>query len=103
MHLLLSSYPKTVPSNYKVQGMTLVDPLAETPGGTLDAAAWDKAKRQADPNYDWYSYQKAVKNALFDHPELAHKEHEESLLEEWNSILCELEPLVVYKGTGGKL
>lgn len=92
MHLLLSSFAKTIPSNYSVQGVTLVDPLAETPGGTLDDAAWDKATRQADPNYDWSSYQRAVKEALFDHPEFAHREREEAIREEWDDILSNLEP-----------
>lgn len=93
MQTLLDSRPKTVPSNYSVTGFQSDVPGAEVPGYSLTEEQWDKARRQADPNYDWHSYQQAVKNSLFDHPSLAHREHDESIKAEWNEILNELEPM----------
>lgn len=92
MQTLLDSRAKTVPSNYQVKGFQLQESGAEVPGYSLTAEQWAKAERQASPDYDWYSYQQAVKNNIFDHPALAHREHDESVKHEWNSILSDLEP-----------
>lgn len=89
---LLESYPKTRPSNYDVVAFELVNPEAIEVGGTLDAAAWDKAIRQEDPNYDWYGYTQSVNKALFDHPDFAHRENDQALSMQWNDLLKELEP-----------
>lgn len=92
MVTLLDSRAKTIPSNYDVQPLEVIAPGSETPGYSLTEEQWAKAARMADPNYDWASYQAAIKNSLFDHPALAHREHEESVTAEWDSILKELEP-----------
>lgn len=92
METLLDSRAKTVSSNYRVHGVELVVPGAEVPGYSCTPDQWEKAKRMEDPNYDWNSYQSAIKNSLFDHPALAHREREEAVTAEWNEILKELEP-----------
>lgn len=92
MLLALEPFPKTMPSNHQVRSFELTNPEAVFVGGTLDDAAWAKCSRQADPHYDWYGYQQSVNKALFDHPDFAHREHEESQKAEWNQILKELEP-----------
>ena len=89
---LLDSYPKTMPSNHIVQEFILSVPGSDTPGYSLTEAQWDKATRQANPNYDWYAYQQCVTKALFDHPEFAHREHDAAVAHEWEDILSELEP-----------
>lgn len=92
METLLDSRAKTVPSNYNVRGLDMVVPGSEEPGYSLTPEQWAKAERMNDPNYDWTSYQNAIKNSLFDHPALAHREHEEATITEWNEILGDLEP-----------
>ena len=92
MQLLLDSRAKTVPTNYTVQGCVQEVPGAEVPGYSCTPDQWAKAKRQEDPNYDWWAYQQCVTKALFDHPEFAHREHEAAVAQEWNDILTELEP-----------
>lgn len=91
MEKLLASFAKTVPSNHTIRGIEVLNPDAETPGGTLDAAAWDKAKRQADPNYDWEGYKNSSIKIMFDHPTFAHRESTQALATQWNDILHELE------------
>lgn len=92
MKTLLASYPKTVPNNYEVRGQEVSDAGAEVPGYSLTPDQFAKAQRMEDPNYDWNGYQKSASRILFDHPSLAHREHEEAQLVEWNSILNDLEP-----------
>lgn len=92
MQTLLDSRAKTVPSNYKVLGFISEVPGSEEPGYSLTDEQWNKAKRQEDPNYDWYAYQQCVQKALFDHPEFAHREHEAAVQHEWDDILADLEP-----------
>lgn len=92
MKTLLASYPKTAPSNYRVKGEDVTVPGAEVPGYSLTPDQWDKAIRMEHPDYDWNGYQKSASRILFDHPSLAHREHEEAQLVEWNSILNDLEP-----------
>jgi hypothetical protein len=87
---LLESFPRTIPSNYKVKGLELYE---EGPAGfSLNDEAWAKADRQSDPNYDWYGYQQAIMNPIFDHPVLAHREANAALVVQWNDVLKELEP-----------
>lgn len=90
MQLLLESRPKTVPCNYDLILEESYLPGSEQPGFSIDEAQWDKAKRQEDPNYDWYAYQTAISNPLFDHPSFANSEHD--LEREWEDLLRELEP-----------
>lgn len=90
MQVLLDSRAKTVPSNYNVKGYSSDIPGSETPGYSLTAAAWDKAKRQEDPNYDWNGYQNSISNPLFDHPAFVGVEHDPNT--DWEAILRELEP-----------
>lgn len=92
MQTLLSSRAKTVPNNYQVRGVDIEVPGAEVPGYSCTPEQWEKAKRMEDPNYDWSNYQAAIKNSLFDHPALAHREREEAVISEWNEVLKELEP-----------
>lgn len=92
MKTLLASYPKTAPSNYQVKGEDITVPGSEVPGYSLTADQWEKAKRMEHPDYDWNGYTKTASRVLFDHPSLAHREHEEAQLVEWNSILNDLEP-----------
>lgn len=92
MQTLLDSRAKTVPTNYTVKGFTSEVPGAEVPGYSCTEEQWAKAKRMEDPHYDWSAYQNCVKNSLFDHPELAHREHEEAIQAEWESVLSDLEP-----------
>lgn len=80
-----------MPSNHVIVGGTTDNPEADTPGGTLTEEAWAKSERQANPDYDWAGYQFCVKNALFDHPRLAHREAEQAVATHWNDILTELE------------
>uniref|UniRef100_A0AAU6VZH7 Uncharacterized protein n=3 Tax=unclassified bacterial viruses TaxID=12333 RepID=A0AAU6VZH7_9VIRU len=92
MLLALEPFPKTMPSNHQVREFDFENPEAVTIGGTLDAEAWAKCSRQADPNYDWYGYTQSVNKTLFDHPDFAHREHEAAQKTEWNQILKDLEP-----------
>lgn len=92
MKTLLASFPKTVPSNHTVKGMELQEAGAEVPGYSCTPEQWDKAQRMEHPDYDWSGYQKSASRVLFDHPSLAHREHDEAQLVEWNSILNDLEP-----------
>lgn len=92
MEMSLSSRAKTVPSNYNVRGVDMVVPGSEEPGYSLTPDQWAKADRMNDPNYDWNSYQNAIKNSLFDHPALAHRETDQALAMQWNDLLKELEP-----------
>jgi hypothetical protein len=92
MRTLLASYPKTVPNNYEVKGEDIEIAGAGDPGYSLTPDQWEKAIRMEDPNYDWNGYTTAATRVLFDHPSLAHKEHDEAQLIEWNNILNDLEP-----------
>lgn len=89
---LLECYPKTRPSNYQVQGIESNLEGSEEPTYSLTEEQWAKAKRMEDPNYDWYAYQQCVSKALFDHPDFAHRQHDEAIQAEWAEILSELEP-----------
>lgn len=90
MQLLLDSRPKTVPSNYEVKGMELYE--EGPPGFSITDDQLAKAKRMEDPHYDWWSYQQSASNPLFDHPNLANREHDRGLAMGWNDLLKELEP-----------
>ena len=89
---LLDSYPKTRPTNYKVEAFVFVNPEAIEVGGTLTDEAWAKAIRQEDPNYDWYGYTQSVNKALFDHPAFSNRESDQAMAMQWNDLLKELEP-----------
>lgn len=92
MKTLLASYPKTVPHNYVVKGQAVEDAGAEVPGYSLTPDQFEKAQRMEHPDYDWGGYTKSATRVLFDHPSLAHREHEEAQAMEWNAILNDLEP-----------
>lgn len=92
MRTLLASYPKTVPNNYEIKGEDVEIAGSEVPGFSLTPDQWDKAIRMEHPDYDWGGYEKSASRVLFDHPSLAHREHEEAQLYEWNTILNDLEP-----------
>jgi len=89
---LLESRAKTIPSNYLVQGVVSDVEGSEEPTYSLTEEQWAKAKRMEDPNYDWYAYKMCVSNALFDHPDFAHRQHDEAIESEWADILNSLEP-----------
>lgn len=91
MNKMLSPFAKTMPSNYTIVGGTTDNPEAALAGGSLTKEAWAKAERQANPDYDWAGYQYCVKNSLFDHPRLAHREAEQAMIMHWNDILTELD------------
>lgn len=92
MLTLLTSVAKTVPSNHTIEALTVTVPGSEIPGYSITEEQMEKARRMEDPHYDWSSYQAAIRNSLFDHPALAHREHEEAVTEEWNKVLNSLEP-----------
>lgn len=96
MHLVLSAFPKTVPSNYQVQPVEVS--LVLTPGETLDEEAWNKHERQCSPFYEWWDYKKRHEDVmvLLDHPEYSKRMHEEALVSHWNELLDELEPFDEY-------
>lgn len=93
MQALYDSRAKTIPSNHRIAGIDAYDfPGSEEPGYSCTPDQWEKARRMELPNYDWDAYRKAIKNALFDHPELAHKTEVAAVQDEWNHVLKELEP-----------
>lgn len=92
MHQLYDSRAKTIPSNHRIVGVELVVPGSDIPGYSCTPDQWEKARRMELPNYDWAAYRKAIKDHLFDHPELAHKTEMQAQRDEWNKILSDLEP-----------
>lgn len=92
MDRLLACFPKTIPRNYEVRGMVLEEPGSETPGYSLTEAQFDKAKRMEDPNYDWASYERHIREPLFDHPDFTSRQGEYAMEKEWNDLLSQLEP-----------
>lgn len=92
MELLLESRAKSIPSNYHVKGVELNAEGSSEPSYSLSEDQWAKAKRMEDPHYDWYAYQQCVSKALFDHPDFAHRQHDEAIEAEWADILNNLEP-----------
>lgn len=92
MQKLLACFPKTMPSNYQVKGMTVCDVDSDVPGYSLTADQFEKAKRMEDPNYDWASYERHIKDPLFDHPDFAARQGDFAMTAEWNDLLSQLEP-----------
>lgn len=92
MRLLLSSYAKTVPSNYQIKEIVVEDDI--DPGESLDDEAWAKHERQCSPYYDWPDYQKTHEKVLdvLDHPEYAKRMREKAEIQQWSELLDQLEP-----------
>lgn len=89
---LLESRAKTIPANYQVKGIVSILEGSQEPAFSITEEQWAKAKRMEDPHYDWYAYQQCVSKALFDHPDFAHRQHDEAIESEWADILSNLEP-----------
>lgn len=90
MHLTLSPFAKTIPGNYSRQGMELMEDL--TPGSSCTPDQWDKAKRMEDPHYDWAGYA-TLTLPKGDHPEYVARAKYAELVEEWEKVMREKEPL----------
>lgn len=90
MHLTLSAFAKTVPSNYSRQGMELMEALE--PGASCTPDQWVKAKRMEDPHYDWAGYA-TLTQPKGDHPEYVARAKYAELVEDWEKVMREKEPM----------
>lgn len=90
MRLLLDSRAKTVPSNYDIQGAELMQ--EGPPGFSCTPEQWEKAKRMEDPHYDWSGYQN-LQAPKGDHPDFIIRAKEAELIQRWEAILREKEPM----------
>lgn len=92
MHLLLASFPKTVPSNYTLQSNPVEEAGAETPGYSCTPEQWAKAERQESEYYDWEGYMECQMPKM-EHPAYIERANQDKLFKTWDELLKKLEPL----------
>lgn len=90
MRLFLASHAKTIPSNYNVIPVVLMQ--EGSPGFSCTDDTWAKALRQESEFYDWEGYMACVMPKV-EHPEYVRRSEEAALFQTWDDLMKKLEPL----------
>ena len=92
MQLLLASFPKTLPSNYDVQPVSISEPQGETPGFSCTEEQWAKAQRMEGEYFSWEDYMECQMPKM-EHPAYLERYNQAQLFKTWDELLKKLEPL----------
>lgn len=92
MHLLLASFPKTIPSNYTLTSNDVEDAGAETPGYSCTPEQWAKAERMESEYFSWEDYMECQMPKM-EHPAYLERAKVDKLFKTWDELLKKLEPL----------